>query len=85
MDSITSFLARFAHISPSNDARRERCGEVIGELSGVIIEKKDIHIRGNTIVLSCRSGKKNEIMLHKKEILESLNTPQSDIVFTSLL
>lgn len=70
---IGSFLARFTNISPPDQFLKEELIRVVFEKVGITISKNTIEINGSNAFIQTKSPAiKNEIFIHKSEILKAL-------------
>ncbi|NTV22646.1 MAG: hypothetical protein HGB03_03775 [Candidatus Yonathbacteria bacterium] len=72
MFSINSFLERFTQFVPDTHSVKKTCSVSISSICHISISEDVISYKQGTIFLSCRSTIKNEILLHKKEVLEDI-------------
>jgi len=85
MLGIESFLEKFKHIVPTDSVVREQCIIVVQTICGVTLKKENIQVRSSIINISCRPAMKNEIILHKQEILNMLNDTLSESTIINIL
>lgn len=70
LSGIQGFLEEYRKRLFQADGARQRILEIIGDISGVVVEEKEIEIRKNEIVLSTDSVAKHQIFLYKEKILK---------------
>ncbi len=69
MINIANFFHKFQNIDKNNSVRIDKILEIIKKEVGVIVDKNNIKIIGDTIVLNCSPVIKNEIAI-KKDYIE---------------
>jgi len=73
MKTINSFLKRFEKIKVPNDSVRKEFKKIILKRFSFELSFRKIKVQNNKIYFSAPAVLKNEIFLHKKEILEKIN------------
>jgi len=79
MFSINSFLERFTQFIPDTHVVKKACAMSVLSVCGISIPEDVISYKQGTIFLTCRPTIKNEILLHKKEVLEDIRKHIPDI------
>jgi hypothetical protein len=85
MLGIESFLEKFKHIVPTDRIIKEQCIKTIHDICGITLEEKNIFVISSTITLTCRPAIKNEIILHKEEVLEILKQTLTEKTITNII
>jgi hypothetical protein len=70
MKKIGDLLSRFQHLE-SPDQKKEFLLKLIRDIIGVTLDKKHLELRGKTLFIKASSAIKNEIFLHRQELLTS--------------
>jgi hypothetical protein len=73
MFNISSYLEKFKRLEPPGDSVKIVAQDVIFEVVGVKIEKKDMSVKDSVLFLSVPSIIKNEVYMNKRGILEKVN------------
>lgn len=72
MLEIKDLLSKFNNIILSGEGRKQVLKEALFEVTGIIIETKNISIKNNIVYLNIKPIYKNEIFLKKDKIFEKL-------------
>jgi hypothetical protein len=75
--NLASYLSKFKNISPPGDTIKKELVSILENKLNINIEKKDISIKNNTIILKTNPTIKNEVFLHKTNVLQELNNTPS--------
>lgn len=70
MFNIGDFLTKFKHLTPPDEVVREVFSKTIFKILNINIKKEDISLKNNILYIKTNSFVKNEIFLHKKNILK---------------
>ena len=79
MLSLSSFFQKFQHLEKSKQAQTVEFVSLIKTICGVALESSEIVIEENTVRLLASPLKRNEIFMHKEEVLEKLKEIGSKI------
>ena len=79
MLSLSSFFQKFSTLEKSKQVQVGEFGSLIKTICGVTLDSSEIVIEENTVRLLTSPLKRNEIFMHKEEILESLKDSKSSI------
>ncbi|MEX0934039.1 MAG: hypothetical protein WD003_02155 [Candidatus Paceibacterota bacterium] len=71
---IDEYLKKFTLFTPPHNALKKLLIKIFHEQFGVIIKREDIKICGRDIFITTTPIVKNEVFLHKKDILEEIHT-----------
>ena len=72
MIQIKDLLGKFSKILETGEGSKQLVLEVIREVTGILIETKDIKIKNGVIYLDIKPIYKNEIFLKKDQIFSKL-------------
>lgn len=72
--SIGDFLKIFKNLISHEEILREDIIASIHTHTGIELEKKQLQIKNSMCILECHPALKNEIVLKKKEIMNSLRS-----------
>ena len=72
MKDAGSFLAKFARLTPPNDAVRRAVAESVSAIAGVPIKREDVSVARNVAFIKCSSVAKSAIRAARVEILEDI-------------
>ena len=72
MIEIKDLLNRFSKIIETGEGNKKFITETIKEVTGILIETKDLKVKNGTIYLNIKPIYKNEIFLKKDQIFSKL-------------
>jgi hypothetical protein len=72
MEDISSYLKKFKRIISSNEEEIKIVSEEVYKIINFSISPKEISIKRNVVFFQTKPTIKNQIFIHKEEILESL-------------
>lgn len=72
MFNINDFLIKFKHVTLPNETKRNILSKSIFKILNIDINIKNISLENNTVYIKTNSFIKNEIFLHKNEILKEV-------------
>lgn len=70
---LASLLERFKHIVPTERVTRGTVLLVVQEVCGITLRDQDVRIQQGVVFLAVHPIHKNEILLQKKNVLDTLN------------
>jgi len=74
MIHIARFFEKFAKISPPEKFIKDSLRATFLEKAGVLVDPREIQVKGGTAYLSVDPGRRSEIFLQKQEILRELSS-----------
>ncbi len=72
MENLSFYLKKFRRIVSSNEEEKKIIGEVVSQIIHFSILPKDIQIVRGIVTFQVKSTVKNELFIHKEEILRTL-------------
>jgi len=79
MISLGSFFQKFHHLEKGKQAQVGEFVSLIKNICGVVLDSSEVVIEDGTVRLLASPLKRNEIFMHKEEILEKLKESGSKI------
>jgi len=73
MKNISDFLGKFQIIISSDDDLKESIILAIKNTIGIVLNKKDLKVLGDTVFIKTSPVIKNEIFLKKEKIIKKIN------------
>ncbi len=72
VQNISVFLERLKNIAPPHAAVRKAVVRAVKQKTGIPINKKDVSVQNSIVYINAKPLVKNEIFIHKTEILDEL-------------
>jgi len=72
MIEIKDLLSRFNTILLSEDVKKQAVVSAIANSTGIILDKKDVEIKKDTVFLNTKPIHKSEILIKQKDIYSKL-------------
>ena len=74
MQQLNSFFNKFKHLAVPHKVVREKCARLCSQCIKKDISIEDVVVKGKIIYINLSPLLKGEVLLHKAELLEALNT-----------
>ncbi len=85
MARLNHWLAKYRRLLPPGAATRQSVKEIIKKELGIELADKDIKVQKKTVYLNLSSVLKNEIFIHREQILAELKEKVGSGAPTSIL
>ena len=69
---LTEYLSRFKTLTPPETVKKDICIDAVTDILGVTLDRESLDVQGERIFLNLRGVYKNEILLHKEDIMSKI-------------
>lgn len=84
MEGVSGFLKRFAYILQKKEDVLLIIKEVFQDILGVNVEKKDLKIKGTTLITNLSGGQKGQLFIFKQQLIKEINTQVGKNIITEI-